>query len=105
VVEVIAEEFGTGMAPVAIVDAEEGALGPVLVLTVLRLNNVQYDRHPVFIIVPYKPLVSISSVCPHNAVPPQTALGGLVVRHDYARTRLEGELARILFLSLYRGCF
>lgn len=51
--EVVPKEFGALIAAVAIIDAKEGALGPVidLALFALRLHNVQDYCHAVLIVI------------------------------------------------------
>ena len=52
-VEVIAEEIGTGVATVAIIDAEERTLRPdTIKLLLLRFHNVKNDSDSIFIIIP-----------------------------------------------------
>ena len=53
-VQVVTEELGALAPAVAVVDAEEGALGPVLDLALLALglHDVQDYRHTVFVVGP-----------------------------------------------------
>jgi len=53
-VQVVTEEFGALVAAVAIVDAKEGALRPVVnfALLALGLHDVQYYGHAVLVVVP-----------------------------------------------------
>ena len=90
VMQVVAEVFGAGTSSMAIVDAEERAGWPGFVLAVLGFHYIQYDRHPVFVVVPYKALISIGGVGPYDAVSLVRALGRLVVGYDDARTRRQG---------------
>ena len=64
-VELVPEEVSTAGAPVAVVHAEEGTLGPLVVLQVRpvrRLHYVQHDRHPVLIVATDYPLVRVHRV-------------------------------------------
>jgi hypothetical protein len=74
-------------------------------LTVLWLYYVEYYRDTVFVIGAHKALISVRSVCTHNPIPPQTALGGLMVGHHYPCARLQGQLSRVLLIALYRSVF
>ena len=49
--QVISQELGAGAAPMAIVDTEEGASRPRLVLSMLWLDYVEYDGHSILVIV------------------------------------------------------
>lgn len=53
-VQVVTEELGALVAAMAIVDAKEGALRPVvnLALLALGLHDVQDDGHAVLVVVP-----------------------------------------------------
>lgn len=68
--QVVSEELGALIASMTIVDPEEGAFGPILHFSFLALwlHDVQYDRHPVFIVVPDYPLVSISAIGGYDTV-------------------------------------
>lgn len=85
----------------AIIDPEKRAFGPVLMLSVLRLDNVQYNRYSIFIVGPDKALVSIRCVCSYDTIPPETALGRLMVRNHYPRAWLQRQLPCILLLTFY----
>ena len=85
--QVISQELGAGAAPMAIVDTEEGAGGPRLVLPVLRLDDVEDDGDAVFVVVANEALVSVGCVRAHDAISFVAALGGLVVRDNYPSAR------------------
>jgi hypothetical protein len=55
-VQVVTEELGALVTAMAIVDAKEGALGPVvnLALLALGLHDVQDDGYAVLIVIPMK---------------------------------------------------
>ena len=50
VMQLIAQELGARMASMTIVHAKEAALGPLLVLSVTWLCNVQYDGNAIFVV-------------------------------------------------------
>ena len=84
-VEVVTEEFGTGATSMSIVDTEEGACWPSLMLAVFWFDNVEDYGHSVFIIVPYEALVRICRIRSHNTVPLVAALGRLMIRNNDPR--------------------
>jgi hypothetical protein len=43
VMELISEKLRTGMTSMAIIDSEEATFGPILILTMCRLGNIQND--------------------------------------------------------------
>ena len=51
--QLVAQELCTGMSAVSIVDAEKAALGPLLVLSVTRLGDVENDGDAVLIVRSY----------------------------------------------------
>lgn len=55
----------------AVVDAEERALGPQVAVEILGLglHDIQNDGHPVFIVISYDSLVGVSAVARDQAVP------------------------------------
>ena len=61
--QVISQVFSTGMTSVAIIDAEEGAFRPVLVLPIVWLDNIQNDGHSIFIVSSNQTLVGIGCIC------------------------------------------
>lgn len=101
--QVISQELSTQMSAVSIINAKEGALGPCLMLPVLRFDYIQNYGDAVLIISPDEALIGIRGVCPHDPVPAETALSGLVIGHDYPGPRLQRELPRVILLApLYR---
>ena len=85
----------------AIVDSKERAGWPGLMLSMLRLNNVEYDRYPVFIVVAHKSLVSIGSVCTHNPIALIAALCWLVVRDNNPRPWGQWQLGSIRLILVH----
>ena len=101
--QVISQELSTQVAAMSIIHAKEGALGPCLVLPVLRFDYIQNYGDAVLIISSDESLIGIRSVCPHDPVPAETALSGLVIGHDYPGPRLQRKLPRVILLApLYR---
>ena len=87
--KVVSQEVSTSMTSVAVIHAEEAAPWPFLVLPRLRLEDVEYDAHPIFVIVPDNPLISIGSIGTYNAILPHGALGGLIIGDDDAVALLQ----------------
>lgn len=99
--QIISQVFSACMSPMAIVDSKEGALRPVLVLSVLWFHDVEYDGDPVLVVVPHQALVGVGCVRPHYAVPLHAALGGLVVGDHNPGAWLQRQLpAFVVFLRL-----
>jgi hypothetical protein len=99
--QIVPQILSTSMASMTIVDTEEGALRPVLILPVIRLDNVQNDGDSVFIVCSDETLVGIGSICSDNPVPLQTALCRLMVGDDYPAARLQRELLGfIIFIAI-----
>jgi hypothetical protein len=66
--EVVAEILCTNMSSVAIKDTEEADLGPLtLPLLILGLQNVEYNRYPIFIVLSDNTLIGIGRVGFHNS--------------------------------------
>jgi hypothetical protein len=61
-VQVVSEKVGTATAPVAVVDPEEGAFGPLLVLAGGWFQDVQDDRYSVLVVVPDYSLVGVCGI-------------------------------------------
>ena len=101
--QVISQELSAQVSAVSIIHAKEGALGPCLMLPVLRFDYIQNYGDAVLIISPDEALIGIRGVCPNDPVPAETALSGLVIGHDYPGPRLQRELPRVILLApLYR---
>ena len=81
-VQVVSEEIRTAAASVAVEDAEKGALGPVLVLSASRLQDILDDGDTILVVVSNDALVGVGSISKHAPVSLERALGGLVVRYD-----------------------
>ena len=81
--EVVSEEISADVPTMTIVDAEEGAFGPLSTAELLRfgLHDVQDDRYSIFIIVTHDALVGIGAVGCHDAVSFRRVFGGLIVWH------------------------
>lgn len=90
--QLVAEELGARVATVAVVYSEEAALGPLLLLTVARLGDVEDDRHAVLVVVAHEALIGYRRVAPDDAVPLDAAFGRLLVRDDDAGARLQRKL-------------
>jgi len=55
--KLIPQEFCTCMSSMAIIDSKEGALGPVLFLSMGRLCYIQNYGNSVFIVIPNQTLI------------------------------------------------
>ena len=86
--QVISQELSTQVATMTIIYTKEGALGPCLMLSVLRFYYIQNYRDPVLIISSDEPLIGIRSVCPNDSVPAETALSSLMIGNHYPGPRL-----------------
>jgi hypothetical protein len=62
----------------SIIDCEKRAPRPLINLLELRLNNIEYYRYPILIIVPDNPLVSIRSIATDHAILLAGELGWVV---------------------------
>lgn len=87
----------------SIIDSEEGTLGPLLVLSVLRLHNIQNNGDSVLIIRPYESLVSVCSVRSHDPVPSQTTFSSFMIWNDDSSSRLQGQLPCVFILISFYG--
>jgi hypothetical protein len=67
-VEVVFEIVGTHAASMAVVNGEEGALGPSEGVLALRSGHVEDDRNPILIIVPLYSLVGVGRVTGDESV-------------------------------------
>ena len=103
VMQIVSQKLGAGAAPVAVVDAEERACRPRLVLPVLRFDDVEDDGDAVLIVVTHEALVCVGCVCAHDAVALVAALGGLVVRDYYPRARRQWQGRRLLLLLVHHA--
>ena len=98
--ELIPQELRACMASMAIVDSEEGALGPVLFLPMGRLRYIQNYGNSVFIIIPNQTLVGYGRVRSYYSIPLYRALRWLLVWNDDSCSRLQSQLLRFsLFIS------
>ena len=77
-VQLVSKEVGTSSSSVAIVNGEERASRPLFDLLELRLDDVENDGHPVFIVVPDDSLVCVSGIATDNSVLLASELGRVV---------------------------
>lgn len=96
--QVVSKELSAGRTAVTIIDSEKAAFGPLLVLSVLRLYDVQNNADSVFVVGSHQPLVCIRCVGSDNSISLERALGGLMVGNHYSETWLQ-----LLWLFLCRG--
>ena len=66
--QVVLQEVGAGMAPVAVVDREVRAFGPLLALLLGWLRHVQDDRDAVLVVVSLDALVRVCCITYYVAV-------------------------------------
>ena len=73
-VQIVTQEIGTNVAPMAVIDAEKGAFWPLGTAILLRFgfHDVEDDSDAVLVVVAHDALVRIGSVGGHDAV----AFGG-----------------------------
>ena len=91
VMQVVPQELSTCVASMAIVDAEEGTLRPVFVLSVFGLHDVQDDADAILIVVPHQSLIGVGCISPNYSVALHAALSGFVVRDDDSSARLQRQ--------------
>jgi len=84
----------------AIIDPEERALGPLLVLAVVWLDDVEYDADAVLVVVPDEALVGVGGISAHESVALVGAARLFVVGDLDARAGLQGVLAGLVLLGL-----
>jgi len=60
--QVVLQEIGTAAATMAIVNGQERALGPVVGVLLRRPRHIQYDGHPIFIVISLYALMSIGCI-------------------------------------------
>ena len=99
--EVVTEEVRARDSAVAVVDAEEGALWPLLLVPAGRLHDIQDYRNPILIVVPHDALVGIGAIALDNSIPFARGLWRLMIRHlawELVSDKLfsEGSLASLL---------
>lgn len=80
-VEVVPEEISTDCASMPVVNTEEGAFGPLVILVVFGLgfHNIQNDSHSVLVVVSYDALIRVSTITSNEAISLVGELGILVV--------------------------
>lgn len=81
IVQIVAQVVGAGGASVAVEDSEEADLRPldVQMLLVLWLQNVQYYRNTVLVVVPDDALIRVGRIRLDDAALLGTCLGRLVI--------------------------
>ena len=87
-VQVVSEELSASITSMAVIDSEEGALGPDFVLTVLWLHDVEDDGDSVLVVIPDETLVSIGGIPSNNSGPLIGGLSWVIVWYDYLMCRL-----------------
>ena len=101
VMQVITQEFSTGVTPVTIVDSEEGTLGPRFVLAVLWFHNVQNYGDTVLVVGTHETLVRICWIGTHYSISFHTAFRSFMIRYDNTMSWLQRQLlVFIIFLTL-----
>jgi len=58
-VQLVSQEVCASLATVTVIDREEGAPWPIFDRFEFRFNDIQYDAHSIFIIIPNHSLVSV----------------------------------------------
>jgi hypothetical protein len=76
--QLVPEVVSTGGTPVAVVDPEEGAPGPVGGLLEFRLNDIQNDRYSILIVISYDSLMCVRCVRGHYTVSLTCELGRFI---------------------------
>jgi hypothetical protein len=76
--QLVPEVVGTGGTPVAVIDPEKGAAGPVGGLFEFRLDNVQNDRYSILIVISYDSLMCVRCVRGHYTVSLTCKLGRFI---------------------------
>ncbi len=66
--QVISQEVSTSSTTMSIENSKEGALGPLLTLSWMRLQDVENDAHPVLIVISNDTLVCVCSIRSNNAI-------------------------------------
>lgn len=99
IVEVVSQVLSAQMSPMAVENPKEANLGPfTFPYLVFRLKYVQNDADPVFIILANDSLISISSICLHDAALLVGGLGhlmileleGLRIQHHWVLSKEQG---------------
>ena len=67
-VKLVPEVVSTGGPTVAIIDSKERAAGPVSGLLEFRLDDVEYNRDSILIVISNDTLVGVCCVRSHNTV-------------------------------------
>jgi hypothetical protein len=76
--QLVPEVVSTGGTPVAVIDPEEGAAGPVGGLLEFRLDDIQNDRYSILIVISNDSLMCVRCVRGHYTVSLTCKLGRLV---------------------------
>jgi hypothetical protein len=88
-VQLIPQVVSTCSASMSIVDTEEGATRPELRLLELRLDDVQDDRHTVFVVITDDALVGVCCVGGYYSVTFARVFGRLITLSKLYDTRIE----------------
>jgi len=89
VVQVVSQKLRANRPAMAVVNPKERAFRPVLVYSVLWLDDIQDNADTVFIIVPDETLVCVGSICSDYSVAFKTTFGYFVVRDHDPHARLQ----------------
>ena len=96
--KIVSEEFSAGRSAMSIINTEEAAFGPLLMLSVLGFHDVQYDADSVFVVSAHESLVCVCSIGSDDSVSLEGALRWLMVRNYYSEARLQ-------LLGLFLRCW
>lgn len=92
VVQLVPEEFRASVSSVPIVHTKETALGPLLILPVSWLRDIQNDRHSVLVVVSDETLIGNCRVRPDDTVSLDGAFRGFLIRQYDSGSRLQRHL-------------
>jgi hypothetical protein len=67
--EVVSEKISASGSSMTIIDPKETALGPIFILSLLGLQDVQDNGDPILVIVPHEPLVSVCCIRSDHPIP------------------------------------
>ena len=83
--QIVSQEISAYSSSMPVIDAEEGALWPLLALIVLRLwlHDVENDGDSVFVVVSDDTLIGIGSISCHQTIPLVRKLRILIIRQRF----------------------
>lgn len=83
--KIVPEEVCTDSSSVAIIDAEERTLGPLLALEVLRFwfHNVQNNGYTILVVISHDALICVRAISGYQPVSFVRKFGVLVVRKSF----------------------